>query len=67
VRWTESKVQGPRYLTSEDGRWLINKAMGPAGWTYMLVALNPSRIVCVGSLAECKAACTAAPSPSPPG
>jgi hypothetical protein len=58
VRWTESKVQGPRYLTSEDGRWLINKAMGPAGWTYMLVALNPSRIVCVGSLAECKAAAT---------
>jgi hypothetical protein len=58
VKWRKAS---DKHLESEDGRWLINKAMGPAGWTYMLVALNPSRIVCVGDLDTCKATASSSP------
>lgn len=43
------------HQTSEDGRWIINKSGGPNP-VYMLVKRNPSVIVKVGTLAECKEA-----------
>lgn len=51
MKWQQ---RSPYHLESDCGRWIINKAGEPP--VYMLVALRPSRIVCVGTLAECKAA-----------
>lgn len=55
MKWLKPPPQSPsaaNYITSECGKWIINKA----GTVYMLVALHPSRIVCVGSLQDCKSA-----------
>ena len=56
VKW----IRGDTYhQVSECKQWTINKT-GGAQPIYMLIR-NPGTIVCVGTLAECKAAASASP------